>query len=269
VFTCAEAASRLVGETVTAVWLNIAATPEIAARFNITSASTPTILIFTGGAKSDKSAYKYDGPKKGPDIAKAVMREVDRSGKSKEVVQLTSMDVIEKFCAGYNHVCVIGVMQPLEETGAKGRRRDLAVLDRMQTLFRPTSFSFLWFEAGTQPSLEKAMHLDFGFPALATFTLDATAYGTMRGSFSDKAVTAYLKGVASGYTPVQPLTKMFKVATIEPWNGQDAPDDTFENEIPLSEIMDDWEQDEGGKAESEEEKVEDDGDDDDFFRDEL
>jgi protein disulfide-isomerase A6 len=278
-----EAASRLVGESVTVVWVNVNEVPETAKRLDISA--TPTILVFPGGEKSVEKAYKYDGARTSPDISGAVMREVDKSGQPKEVVQLTSMAILRKYCSGYNHVCVIGALPPLVETGVKGRRKYVAVLERMQTVFRKSTYSFLWFEAGTQPALEKAMHLEYGFPALSTFALDRTAYATMRGSFSDKGISKYLHSVESGIIGVQPILKMFDVATIEPWDGLDAQDDIpMEDEIPLSELMDDGDmgsedaQDEGVKAECEKDEVEDEvynveeneeEEDDDFFRDEL
>lgn len=235
-----ETGSRLVGESAKAVWVNLELAPDLAEIYNIES--TPTIMIFPGGEKAHDKAYKYTGDRMGNEIAAAVLKEVDKTGKKKQVGQVLGIHTLESKCRGYNHVCVIGVLPHISETGADGRKKYIELLRRMQTIFRGSTYSFLWVEAGAQPSMEDAMKLDFGFPTLVTFTLDRTAFSVFKGSFSDKGISTYLHSVASGATSNQVLPYMFPVSDTEPWDGKDARLETFDD-IPLSDIMDDLDSD--------------------------
>jgi hypothetical protein len=84
--------------------------------------------------------------------------------------------------------------------------------------------------------------LTFGFPAVVALSLDKGAYSIMRGSFSEKKVTAFLHGVTTGRQPTAKLNNFPTVVTTEPWDGKDSA--PIEDEIPLSEIMG-WDDDEG------------------------
>lgn len=237
-----ETGSRLVGESAKAVWVNLELAPDLVETYNIQS--TPTIMIFPGGEKAHEKAYKYTGDRVGNEIAAVVLKEVDKTGGKKQVDQVLGMQSLESRCRGYNHVCVIGVLPHISESGAHGRYKYIELLQRMQAIFRGSTYSFLWVEAGAQPSLEDAMRLDFGFPTLVTFTLDRTAFSVFRGSFSDKGISTYLHSVASGATSNQVLPYMFPVIDTKPWDGKDGPLETYED-IPLSEIMDDLEPENG------------------------
>lgn len=273
-----ETGSRLVGESAKAVWVNLELVPDLVETYNIQS--TPTIMIFPGGKKAHEKAYKYTGDRVGNEIAAVVLKEVDKTGKKKQVDQVLGIQSLENNCRGYNHVCVIGVLPHISETGASGRQKYIDLLKRMQTIFRGSTYSFLWVEAGAQPSMENAMQLDFGFPALVTFTLDHTAFSVFKGSFSDKGISTYLHSVASGATPNQVLPYMFPVSDTEPWDGKDAPSETYDD-IPLSDIMDDWEIETNGeqlKSDKTDARKRTSGDDDDpeaddvsdfYFQDEL
>lgn len=257
-----ETGSRLVGESAKAVWVNLELAPDLVAIHKIES--TPTIIIYPGGEKSHEKAYKYTGDRVGNEIAAVVLREVDKTGKKKQVEQVIGMESFEHNCRGYNHICVIGVLPNITETGSRGRQVYIEILQRMQTIFRGSTYSFLWVEAGAQPSMENAMGLDFGFPALVTFTLDHTAFSVFKGSFSDKGISAFLHSVATGATSSQVLPYMFPVSKTEPWDGKDAPLQVYED-IPLSDIMDDW--DNGNGEEDKNAEIDDDSDFD--FQDEL
>jgi len=82
----------------------------------------------------------------------------------------------------------------------------------------------LWSEGGAQPTLESALELTFGYPALVAYSMDRHAFAVLHGSFSEKSMTSFLHGVTSGRTPVVKLAqeKVPKIETAEPWNGEDA-----------------------------------------------
>jgi len=110
------------------------------------------------------------------------------------------------------------------------------LVEQVSKTFRGSAFSFLWFEGGKQPSLEHALDLTFGFPALVAYSMDRNAFAVLRGSFSEKQMTSFLHGVTSGRTSVVKLKqeKEPKIETTEPWDGNDAP--VFE-EFSLDDIM--------------------------------
>jgi hypothetical protein len=103
--------------------------------------------------------------------------------------------------------------------------------------------------------------LTFGFPALVALSLDEEAYAAvMRGSFNEKTATAFLHGVTSGRQPTTILSKIPKVVTVEPWDGEDAT--PIEDEMSLSEIMGwDDEDDAGEKRKSGDDAEEKEGED--------
>jgi hypothetical protein len=82
--------------------------------------------------------------------------------------------------------------------------------------------------------------LTFGYPAVEALSLDRQAYAVMHGSFSDKAVTAFLHGVMTGRQSTMKLPSSVSmesliVPVMEPWDGLDAAPN--EEEMSLEDIM--------------------------------
>ena len=183
----------------------------------------------------------------------AFISTVDRTGTPKEIPELTNASVLEAECKGHNHICVLAAFPHILESSASGRNHYKDLVTSVSKTFRGSAFSFLWFEGGSQPALEEALELSFGFPALVAYSMDRHAFAVLRGSFSEKAMTSFLHGVTSGRTPVVKLKKekVPKILDVDPWDGNDAP--ALEEEFDLSEIMgssdDDDEKEDGAKEE--------------------
>jgi protein disulfide-isomerase A6 len=232
-----EAARKLAGEGVILGWVDATANEELASVFGVRG--YPTIKVFPGGApKTPDMAFDYNGEREAQGIVRNLLLEVDRSGVPKEIPELTSQDIMEENCGGHNHICVIAALPHILDSGADGRNKYRDMLAGVSKGFRGSSFSFLWFEAGSQPDLESTLELTFGAPALVAYSMDRQAFAILRGSFGEKSITSFLHSITTGRQRTVQLQKPApKIVTTEPWDGKDGT--PLEDEIPLSEIMGD------------------------------
>ena len=249
-----EAAEKLQGHGAQLVWIDATdpANGPIAARFQVQG--FPSILIFPRGApKVAQTARQYSGDRKTRAIVEYVLDEVDRTGIPKEIPELINADVLKAECQGHNHICVLGALPHIVDSGASGRNHYRDLIAKVSKTFRGSAFSFLWFQGGDQPALETSLDLSFGFPALVAYSMDRHAFAVLRGSFSEKAMTSFLHGVTSGRVAVakMKMEKVPKIEAVEPWDGEDAK--AIEEEFDLADIMgssdDDEEAEEGGAKE--------------------
>lgn len=248
-----EASRKLDGEGAQMVWVDATdpSNEALASQFEVKG--FPTIFIFPGGApKNRSSARSYPGERKSGDMVKYALKEVDQTGAPKEIPQLTSQDILEKECKGQNHICVVAALPHILDAGAIGRNRHKELLTRVSKTFRGGAHSFLWFEGGSQPELESALELTFGYPALVAYSLDRHAFAVLHGSFSEKSITSFLHGVTSGRVSVEKMKKQKipSVETTKPWDGLDAAPP--EEEFSLDDIMgssDDDEEEAAGNSE--------------------
>jgi len=234
-----EAAQKLVGESITLAWIDATANQQLATVFEVQG--YPAIKVFPAGAPktaATSAVHNYEGPRDASGIVATLLQELDRAGVTKEIAELTDADTLEANCGGHNHICVLAALPQLLDSGAAGRNKYRDLLTEVSKSFRGTPFSFLWFEAGLQPDLEKRLELTFGAPALVAYSMDRQAYAVLRGSFTEKSITAFLHGITTGRQRTLPLQGARPtVVTNEPWDGSEAP--PLEEEIPLSEIMGD------------------------------
>lgn len=229
-----EAAKRLDGEGAFLGWVDATAETQLAAMFKVQG--YPTIKIFPGGVgKTYADAMDYQGGRSAADIVRTILAEVDRSGVPKPIPELISEEVLRENCAGHNHICVLAALPHIMDSGAEGRKAYQETFAKVAKTFRGSAFSFLWFEGTSQPDLEQAFDMTFGFPAVAAFSLDKEAFVVMRTSYNEKNVASFLHGVTSGRQRIAKVSSMPKVVNTEPWNGLDAA--PIEEEIPLCEIM--------------------------------
>lgn len=240
-----EAASRLAREPATMVWVDATVNEALSSRYNVRG--YPTIKIFKGGAPKTGEAIDYNGERTASALVENILLEVDRSGvvSASDIPELTSDDILMEECAGHNHICVLAALPHILDGGAEGRNKYRELIAKVSKAFRGTgAFSFMWFEGSSQPDLEEALELSFGFPALVAFSLDRRAYAVLHGSFTEKAMTTFLHGITTGRQPTVPLRNgdVPKIVTVTPWDGQDgAP---IEEEMSLDEIMG-WDDDDG------------------------
>lgn len=228
------AASKLDGHGAVLAVVDATVEKALAAKYKVNG--YPTIKLFPGGApKKHSDAQDYQGGRKAAEIVQYVLAEVDRTGVPKEILEMTSAKVLEDNCKGHNNLCVLAALPHILDSGAEGRNKYRDLLAKVAKSFRGSAFTFLWFEGSSQPELEQALELTFGFPALVALSLEKQAYAVLRGSFTEKAISSYLTGITTGRQPTIKLEKLPTPVTVEPWDGKDGV--PLEDEIPLSEIM--------------------------------
>lgn len=236
-----QAAKELYGQGAVLGWVDATVETDLATAYGVKG--YPNIKVFSGGIKSSSDATDYQGERTASSIVMNVLKEVDRTGVPKEIDEFTSMTVLQDECSGANHICVLAALPHIMDSGKDGRNKYRDLLGAVGKSFRGSPVTFLWFEGTSQPALEEAMELSFGFPALVAFSMDREAYAVLHGSFSQKGIASFLNGVMTGRQPTTKLSKLPTIATVTPWDGQDAA--PIEDEIPLSEIMG-WDDDEEG-----------------------
>jgi len=229
-----EAAHRLAGEEVLLGVVDATVEKGLAADYLVTS--YPKILVFPGG-HNKLEPKEYTGARASDHIYDYAINEITRSGVPKEIPELTSMELLQETCDGHNHICVLAALPHILDSTAAGRNKHKDLLASVSKSFRGSAYSFIWFEGGSQPALEEALEMTFGYPAMVALSLDRQAYAVQRGSFTEKAITHFLHSITTGHQPTIKLSKIPEVVSVEPWDGKDGV--PLEEDPPLSEIMGD------------------------------
>lgn len=228
-----SAAKKLKGSGAKLAVVDATAEESLAQQFQIQG--FPTIKVFKGGDKSGpKDAMDYQGDRKAPHIVQYALQEVDRSGVPKEIVEMTSLDVLKENCDEANKICILAALPHILDSMAAGRRKYFETLQTVQKKFRTHPIDFLWFEGSSQLKLEEALQLTFGYPAVVAVSMDKQVYGVMHGSFTERSITMFITSILSGKVGTVKLGTFPKVETVEPWDGEDGV--PFEEE-PLDDIM--------------------------------
>lgn len=203
----------------------------------------PTIRIFPGGTgKGPSDALEYEGGREQHQIVQYVLEEVDRSGVPKEILELTSKEVMEEVCVGGGStLCVLFALPHILDSGAEGRNKYKEVMTKATKAVRGMGFSYAWFEGGSeQGKLETALGLDFGFPAVVAYSHKKGVYIPNRFSFQESNIRKFLLGLTSGKQQSFKIDEVPVVKTVEPWDGQDG---VPLEEESLADIMgDDWDE---------------------------
>lgn len=231
-----QAARELDGQGAVLAWVDATAETSLAQRYQVTG--YPTIKIFAkAGTKSYEDAEDHQGDRSVEGVVDFLRMKVDRAGIPREIPEMVDMATLEKHCGGHNHICVMVALPHILESGAEGRNKYRGVLANVSKSFR--SFGFLWLEGSSQPSLESALEMTFGYPAVVALSLDRKAYAVFRGSFSEKSISGFLNSVVTGRQATVPMTSLPTIETVTPWDGLDgAP---VEEEFDLSDLFDEGE----------------------------
>jgi protein disulfide-isomerase A6 len=223
----------------------------------------PTIKLFSGigptaRKKSLRTATTYEGGRTKDQIIFGALDEVEKSGGFiKEILELTSPQVLEEVCEGEdnNKLCLVVALPHILESGVAGRAKYLTLMQNVTRAVLSSGvaapFEFVWFEGGNaQTALENQLELTFGYPAVAAVSIGKEAYAIHRGPFSQDKLKGFLNGILSGRQKVSPLnTKSagsaspdgLTVSRTEPWDGSEG---TPPDEDDLADIMgDDWQSD--------------------------
>lgn len=222
-----DAAQKLSNTGATLGWVDATAEESLAQQFRIQG--FPTIKLFPGGKTNASSATDYQGGRQAAQIVQAALEEVDRSGIPKEIPEMVSEEIMMENCSGSGKICVFFVLPHILDSGAEGRNKYRNTMAAASKAVRGMSFQFLWFEGGSQPTLETTLELTFGFPAVAAYSMDKGVYTVHRSSFTEKNLRHFLTGITTGKQKTFKLSDVPKIETVEPWDGKDG--QPFEEEV--------------------------------------
>lgn len=150
-----EAAKKLEKSGAFVAWVDATVEQELAELFRVQG--FPTIKIFPGGKKTHADAMDYNGERTASDIVKYLLDEVDRTGIAKGIPEMTNNTIMEEECRGSNRICVLAGLPHILDSGADGRNKYKDLILKVSKSFRGSSYSFMWFEGGSQPDLEDAL----------------------------------------------------------------------------------------------------------------
>ncbi|GFH44560.1 hypothetical protein CTEN210_01034 [Chaetoceros tenuissimus] len=219
---------------------------QLASQFQVQG--FPTIKLFPGGQKSFRDARDFEGGRQQEQIVQYVLQEVDRSGVPKQIAQMTSSTVFEETCVdedgSTSTICVIVALPHILETGAEGRNKYKDLIMDASKSVRGMSFEFLWMEGYSQPKLEEALEMSFGYPAVAAISFNKGVYAIHRSSFSEANIRKFLLGITSGKVPTYKLKDgaVPEIVSVEEWDGQDG--EVFEEDLSWMDDDEDFGNDE-------------------------
>ena len=179
----------------------------------------PTIKVFPPGSTSPRDAQDYQGQRTSGAIVSYGLKMSEQFGIEPEVYELTGKDVFDEHCGG-KRICIVSFLPHILDSGADGRNRYLETLKSVVKSKAKLGFRFLWTASGSQPKLEKAMGLEFGFPAVVAVNQEKALFSLHTGAFSSRGIGGFCEGLMSGRAKTAPLSAL-EVVSAEPWDGKD------------------------------------------------
>jgi protein disulfide-isomerase A6 len=231
-----KAALALEGSGVVIARVDATANERLAQRFGIQG--FPTIKFF-GPFKDQKAApLDYQLERKAEAIQQWGLQQFDKMGgkANVEIVELTSQAHFDELCAR-DGKCVLAILPDIRDSGKAGRDQLIEQVREAQRSARHVAFA--WLAAGSQPKLEAAYHLSFGFPAVLYLREHAgVRMGTHMKAASLSA--ASLSAFASSPKGLNDFSQAGwpAIDAAEPWDGNEAPQDKLdEDDFDLDEFL--------------------------------
>lgn len=193
---------------------------QLASRFKVQG--FPTIKVFgPGSGKSDAKAKTYEGGRDEESIVAYASEQFEKLGGSlqAEVLELASAQVFADTC-GKEKKCVLVVLEDLLDTSAKARGQNLEVIQQAAKAAR--HLPFVWTAANSQPDVEKAFGLTFGFPAVLMLREgpNGEKVGFVhRGKFNAKDLGKFVATPFSLSTGTQ-VAQWPEIAKVDKWDGK-------------------------------------------------
>ena len=157
-----------------------------------------------------------------------------------EVKQLTGADVFESHCTKHQ-ICFVSFLPDILDTGADGRTALIAIQESLAERFKSRPFGWVWAVGGQQPAVEQALDVGgFGYPALAAFNSNKKKFAVMRGAYTEKSIKEFVNSLVAGRVPTAAVLggEVPAVVDVTAWDGSDAPEQAFEEEIDFAELDD-------------------------------
>jgi protein disulfide-isomerase A6 len=204
------------------------ANERLAQRFGIQG--FPTIKFF-GPFKDNKAApIDYQFERKAEAIQQWSLQQFDKMGgrANVEIAELTSQAQFDELCAR-DGKCVLAILPDIRDSGKAGREQLIEQIREAQRTARHIAFA--WLAAGSQPKLEAAYFLNFGFPAVLYLREhQGSRMGThmKAASFSAASLSAFAsspKGLNDFSQAGWPA-----VDAAQPWDGNEAPQENLDDD---------------------------------------
>jgi len=229
----ASAAETLAGE-VTVAAVDATSSEQLAARFGIRG--FPTIKFFPAGASADSDAQDYNGGRDAAGIAQFALSKLEAMPASGPE-ELVSADVFDSKCGG-KRICVVAFLPHITTEGKEAREGRIAALAEAAKTSKAPSFRFLWTSEAQQPAMEAAFGVRGNLPAVVAVSTSKKAFAVHRGTADADGIAGFVRGLVSGRVRTSKSgTELPKVATVAPWDGEDAEEE--EDDLDLAELLGD------------------------------
>lgn len=206
----------------------------IASRFGVRG--YPTIKYIPAGASSDADVQDYNGGRDASSITQwAQARLQAEGGSAGGPVELTSQAVFDKECKK-QRICIITLLPHIATEGKERREARLATMQAAIKASGAPQFRLLWTSEAQQPAVEEAFGMRGSLPSVVAVSRSKKAFARHRGPVDEAGIGSFLSGLVSGRVrPALAKGGLPAIATVEPWDGQDAPEE--EDDIDLEELL--------------------------------
>lgn len=189
----------------------------------------PTIMYFPPDDKSKYHPVDYGGALTSEDIVNWVYAKYYEQLDGIAIVQITDEESLRNTCE-IAPLCVISFMPDIEDCDSICRNEYLNTLKRVSAEFKTKGWGWMWSEAGVQDEIEHILGIKgLGYPTLAAVNVKKMKYSLLHGSFTEKAITDFLKTVQYGRGSSYPIKakRMPTINVVEAWDKYND-EDTFE-----------------------------------------
>eukprot|EP01054_Gregarina_sp_Poly1_P005357 Gregarina_sp_Poly_1__5356@NODE_282_length_10089_cov_123_197964_g244_i0_p4_GENE_NODE_282_length_10089_cov_123_197964_g244_i0NODE_282_length_10089_cov_123_197964_g244_i0_p4_ORF_typecomplete_len289_score51_05Thioredoxin/PF00085_20/3_8e30Thioredoxin/PF00085_20/73Thioredoxin_6/PF13848_6/0_056Thioredoxin_6/PF13848_6/7_5e07TraF/PF13728_6/1_2e08TraF/PF13728_6/2_9e02Thioredoxin_2/PF13098_6/0_00013Thioredoxin_2/PF13098_6/3_5e03Thioredoxin_8/PF13905_6/0_0053Thioredoxin_8/PF13905_6/19Thioredoxin_8/PF13905_6 len=190
---------------------------ELAARFQVHG--FPTLILFPAGKKSPQKAVKYQQGRELVDLTRFVVKYAEKSIRA---TQLLDQEQFDQECA--SKLCFVSFLPNIFDSSAKERKSYLKTLRNLAVSKADLPIKYFWIEAGNSLELERALRLEFGWPATIVVNKAKGFYTTHRGGFKEADLSSFVDRVTTGRVSGDALPPALpNLPKMEKWDGKDAP----------------------------------------------
>jgi protein disulfide-isomerase A6 len=220
-----KAATDLAGQVKIAK-VDATVNPTLAQRFAVNS--YPQIKLFPSGPKSDNLVEDFSGARDAGTITAWALEKKAQYKQAVKVTQLVNQDVFDKYCTNLRGICFIAFLPHILDSSAVERNNYIQIFQDLAQGHRADPITFSWAQGGDYYPLEESLGLGSGYPAFVALSVNKMKYAPLTGSFSQKSIDLFVKTLLAGKQPLFNLREAPKLASVNEWNGKDAPAQQFE-----------------------------------------